>query len=86
MDETLDRRVSPQAMWPQAQSAIMLAFNYGPEIDPLANLERPEIANISVYARNRDYHDIIKGKQRRWPENCRGNGQGRQSVCGPPLP
>ena len=62
METTLDRRKSPDAMWIDAKSAIVLAMNYGPEMDPLANLEQPDKASISVYARNRDYHDIMKGK------------------------
>ncbi len=40
----------------------MLAMNYGPDSDPLATLARPEVGTISVYARHRDYHDVIKGK------------------------
>lgn len=60
--ETLDRRADPKVLWPEARSVIMLAMNYGPDCDPLENLAQPGIASISVYARNRDYHDIIKGK------------------------
>ena len=33
-----------------------------PDGDPLAALERPDAGAISVYARHRDYHDVIKGK------------------------
>jgi epoxyqueuosine reductase len=62
MAETLDRRVSPDAMWPHAKSAILLGLNYGPDTDPLAILGQPDRAAISVYAQNRDYHDIIKGR------------------------
>jgi epoxyqueuosine reductase len=62
MAETADRRAAPEALWPEARSVIMLGMNYGPETDPMADLLRPEIGNISVYARNRDYHDIIKGR------------------------
>ena len=40
----------------------MLATNYGPDGDPLENLGHAGRANISVYARHRDYHDIVKGK------------------------
>ena len=40
----------------------LLAMNYGPAHDPLAVLNRKDRAAISVYAQNRDYHDIIKGK------------------------
>jgi len=62
MAETLERRVTPQAMWPGARTAIVLAMNYGPDHDPLAVLEKTDRAAISVYAQNRDYHDIIKGR------------------------
>ena len=62
MAETLERRSSPMKLWPEARSVIMLAMNYGPDEDPRPLLERGECANISVYARNRDYHDVIKGK------------------------
>ena len=62
MAETLDRRLSPQAMWPDAKTAIVLAMNYGPDHDPLAVLAKTDRAAISVYARNRDYHDVIKGR------------------------
>jgi epoxyqueuosine reductase len=60
--ETAPRRLSPRAMWPQAASAILLGMNYGPRDDPLAILERKDRGAISVYARNRDYHDVIKGR------------------------
>jgi len=62
MEETLERRVSPTAMWPDARSAIMLAMPYTPGLDVLARLEKKSAAVISVYALGRDYHDVIKGK------------------------
>jgi epoxyqueuosine reductase len=62
MAETADRRGQPQDMWPDARSVIMLGINYGPESDPLAILGEKSLGAISVYARNRDYHEIIKGK------------------------
>ena len=62
MEETATRRGSPRAMWPEAKSVILLGINYGPETDPLAILGEKSLGTISVYARNRDYHEIIKGK------------------------
>jgi epoxyqueuosine reductase len=62
MPETQERRGDPRVLWPDVRSIIMLGMNYGPEDDPRDNLTRPEIGNISVYARHRDYHDVIKGK------------------------
>jgi epoxyqueuosine reductase len=41
---------------------IALGMSYAPEGDALATLGMPDRGNISVYARNRDYHDVIKGR------------------------
>ncbi|WP_051080410.1 tRNA epoxyqueuosine(34) reductase QueG [Methylocystis rosea] len=62
MRETAERRAAPRALWPEAASLVMLGLNYGPDGDPLASLTKPDCATISVYARNRDYHDVIKGR------------------------
>ena len=62
MEETLERRKHPRNMWPGAKSALVLGYNYGPAENPLDGLKRPDTANISVYARNDDYHELIKGK------------------------
>jgi epoxyqueuosine reductase len=62
MAETAERRADPQALWPEVRSVILLGLNYGPVDDPLATLGQKDRASISVYARNRDYHDVIKGK------------------------
>ncbi len=62
MAETADRRGSPKGLWPDAKSLILLGYNYGPESDPLGILAEKSLGSISVYARNRDYHEIIKGK------------------------
>ncbi|MGJ8562589.1 MAG: tRNA epoxyqueuosine(34) reductase QueG [Alphaproteobacteria bacterium] len=62
MPETLERRAHPQALWAQARSAIVLGLNYGPDTDPRATLRQGSCGTISVYARNKDYHSIIKGR------------------------
>jgi epoxyqueuosine reductase len=62
LEETAERRSSPTALWHEARSVIMLGINYGPDRDPLEILGQKDRGAISVYARNRDYHDIIKGR------------------------
>ena len=62
MEDTFQRRSHPRRLWPEARSVIMLALNYGPRTDPLDGLNDKDSGMISVYARNRDYHDIVKGK------------------------
>lgn len=54
------QRASPQALWPDARSVVMLGVNYGPEDNPLAALEKRRVGAISAYAQNRDYHDVVK--------------------------
>ena len=55
------QRSHPQALWPDARSVICLGLSYAPRGDPLATLAKPDRGNISVYARHRDYHDVLKG-------------------------
>ena len=59
---TAERRASPQAMWREARSIIMLGMNYGPNDDPLAILKMRTRGAISVYAKGNDYHDIVKSR------------------------
>ena len=62
---TAARRESVRALWAEARSVVMLGLNYGPAGDPLKSLALKDRGTISVYARNRDYHDLIKGKLKR---------------------
>ena len=65
MKETADRRSHPQRLWPDAKSIIVLGLNYGPDHDPMESLAHTDRGVISVYARNRDYHDVIKKRLKR---------------------
>jgi epoxyqueuosine reductase len=60
MSDTATRRRQPQGLWPAARSVISVALNYGPFADPLAMLDQHDRGVVSVYARGRDYHDILK--------------------------
>jgi epoxyqueuosine reductase len=69
LEERAEQRSSPNALWPGAQSVIVVGVNYGPDHNPLDNLAQVNKANISVYARGRDYHDVLKKNLRvlaRW--------------------
>ncbi|MER8644061.1 tRNA epoxyqueuosine(34) reductase QueG [Mesorhizobium sp. M1252] len=60
--ETLQRRSEPSTLWPEVRSIIVLAMNYGPDHDPRALQARRDLGAISVYAQNRDYHEVMKGR------------------------
>ena len=62
MAETAERRGNPAAMWPDVRSVIMLGMSYAPDTDPLALLGQGSRGAVSAYARNRDYHELIKGR------------------------
>ncbi|ADM09394.1 iron-sulfur cluster binding protein [Parvularcula bermudensis HTCC2503] len=68
MDWLADRqeqRSAPRRLWPEVRSVIVLGVNYGPSDDPLARLDQRSLGNISVYAQNDDYHDLIKKRLKR---------------------
>ncbi|PIE07920.1 MAG: tRNA epoxyqueuosine(34) reductase QueG [Rhodobacterales bacterium] len=65
MAERMHWRGDPAALWPEARSVIMLAEPYTPEEDPMAVVGMPDRGAISVYARGRDYHDIVKKRLKR---------------------
>ncbi|WHO73237.1 tRNA epoxyqueuosine(34) reductase QueG [Rhizobium sp. BT03] len=62
MAETRERRGDPRTLWSEVRSVVVFGLNYAPEEDPRGILAKADKAAISVYARNRDYHDIIKGR------------------------
>lgn len=65
MAERMAWRGDPAALWPEARSVVMLAEVYTPQEDPLEVLAQKDRAAISVYARNRDYHDLVKKRLKR---------------------
>ena len=58
-------RGAPDVLWPEARSVIMLAESYGPDRDPREDFDKRSAGIVSVYARNRDYHDIVKKRLKR---------------------
>jgi len=60
MAERAGQRGSPQALWPEVRSVIMLGMSYAPGRDPLALADVRDRGRISVYAQGRDYHDVVK--------------------------
>lgn len=65
MAERMAWRGDPTALWPEVKSVIMLAENYGPDADPLPLLDHRDTGVISAYAKNRDYHDLVKKRLKR---------------------
>ena len=88
MATTAERRADPRVLWPAARSIVMLAVNYAPPGDALATLGDASAANISVYARHRDYHDLIKGRLKllaAWLVKQAGEGEVKVFVDTAPV-
>jgi epoxyqueuosine reductase len=60
METRADQRVAPQALWPEARSAIALGMSYAPASDPTALAGERDRGRISVYAQGGDYHKTVK--------------------------
>ena len=57
-----ERRGDPGGLWPEARSVIALGVNYGPGAEEAV---AAGCGVISRYARNRDYHDVVKKRLKR---------------------
>ena len=81
-------RGAPQVLWPEARTVIVLGESYTPKDNPLAGLARPDCGNISVYARNRDYHDTVKKRLKRLARwlIAEGGGEVKVFVDTAPVP
>ncbi len=60
LEAKVARRLEPRALWPEVRSVIAVAMSYKPEEGALDSLDTPGIGHVSVYARGRDYHDVVK--------------------------
>ncbi|MEW2918564.1 tRNA epoxyqueuosine(34) reductase QueG [Ruegeria sp. ANG10] len=88
MAERTHWRGDPAALWPEARSVIMLAESYAPEHDPTEILDHPDRAAISVYAQNKDYHNLVKKRLKRLARwlVTEGGGEVKVFVDTAPVP
>ncbi|GHG83298.1 tRNA epoxyqueuosine(34) reductase QueG [Pseudodonghicola xiamenensis] len=88
MEERSHWRGNPHQLWPEARSVIMLAESYTPDHDPRAILAQPDRGAISVYAQNKDYHDLVKKRLKRLARwlIAEGGGEVKVFVDTAPVP
>lgn len=88
LEEREHWRGAPDVLWPEARSVIMLGESYTPDSDPMATLDDPEVGTVSVYARNRDYHDVVKKRLKRLARwlIAEGGGEVKVFVDTAPVP
>ncbi len=82
-----DERASPQSLWPEARTVIVLGMSYAPAEDPLRLADVGNVGRISVYAQGTDYHDVVKRNLKalaRWLVDA-GGGQLKVFVDTAPV-
>ena len=62
LNNNINWRENPKLMWEDVETIIVFAENYYQGGNPLAGLKIKDKANISIYARGDDYHNILKKK------------------------
>ncbi len=62
--DTIDKRKSPELLWSEVKSVIVLGMNYGPKSNPLIKNFNFKKGNVSVYALGDDYHKVLKGRMK----------------------
>ena len=62
LERHYEKKKNPKKIWDEVKTIIVVGLNYAPPDNPLKINNFREKANISVYAKNKDYHVIIKEK------------------------
>ena len=64
LEKHYEKKIEPEKLWNEVRTIVVLGLNYGPQENPIIDNEKKEKANISVYAKNKDYHLVIEEKLR----------------------
>jgi epoxyqueuosine reductase len=75
-----EKRATPQALWPEVRSVIMLGTNYGIEGDPLVSLQHKDRASLALYGLRKDYHDVIKARLKAFARDLIAEAGGEVKV------
>jgi len=62
LERHLEKKINPKKIWNKVKTIVVLGINYSPKQNPLILNKDKKTANISVYAKNIDYHQVIREK------------------------
>ena len=62
LERHYEKKKNPKKIWNKVKTIIVVGLNYAPKENPLPINKLQDVANISVYAKNRDYHEVISKK------------------------
>jgi epoxyqueuosine reductase len=85
IEKRFEKRLNPELVVPNAQSIVVLTYNYAPAESPKTSLDTPKIAR---YAYGRDYHLVVRKKVRDLLKEIngpKGEIRGRAFVDSAPI-
>lgn len=62
LERHYEKKINPKKVWNEVKTIVILGTNYGSKNNPLEYNLNKDLGNISIYARNIDYHVVIKKK------------------------
>ncbi len=80
-----EKRATAKNIWEQVQSAFVVTLNYAPDTDPRHDFDAPDNTYVSVYARNNDYHDMMKKRLKQVATELQGITNCRLFVDTAPI-
>ena len=60
LNKQYELKSKPKKLWKNVKTILILGINYAPKENPKILDYEKNNTNISVYARNKDYHAVIK--------------------------
>jgi epoxyqueuosine reductase len=78
--ERTAERASPATLWPSVKTVVVLGLNYAPDHPPLDGLDDKSTGNVSVYARGRDYHAVMKSRLKALARRIAAAGHGELKL------
>ncbi|MBD23121.1 MAG: tRNA epoxyqueuosine(34) reductase QueG [Alphaproteobacteria bacterium] len=68
LENHYEKKINPKKVWNEVKTIVVVGLNYAPKFNPLIKNNLKEKANISVYAHQKDYHNVIGEKLKEFKE------------------
>ena len=60
LERHYEKKIDPKKIWPEVKTILVQGTNYSPFTNPMTLNQKEILGNISAYAKNEDYHKVIK--------------------------
>ena len=60
LEKHYEKKIDPKKIWPEVKTILVQGTNYSPSSNPIMINKKKTVGNISAYAKNEDYHKVLK--------------------------